>query len=184
MKTKDEIRIGENFTRLLTGSSYSIVDSNLLGFHKGTKLKKLGLKGRVGHWRNRKSQHNGKQCSVNLLPYSSPTNSIQHHVPLHPETWKGTAELFFEGLRVPSSALLDKENHGFHNLMAQLPQGSSPSSGWVVATDATLYLGRSAFKASCSHFTHRLVFPLNVSDKRWLCYGGDLESRGDVRIDL
>ena len=54
VKTKDEIRIDENFTRLLMGSPYSIVDSNLLGFHKGSKLKKLGLKGRVGQWRDRK----------------------------------------------------------------------------------------------------------------------------------
>ena len=67
VKTKDEIRIGENFTRLLTGSSYSIVDSNLLGFHKGTKLKKFGLKGRVGQWRNRKSQHHGKTMLRKLI---------------------------------------------------------------------------------------------------------------------
>ena len=33
-----------------------------------------------------------------------------------------TAELFFEDLRVPNSALLGKENHGFYYLMDQLPQ--------------------------------------------------------------
>ena len=33
-----------------------------------------------------------------------------------------TAELFFEDLRVPGSALLGQENHGFYYLMDQLPQ--------------------------------------------------------------
>ena len=33
-----------------------------------------------------------------------------------------TAELFFEDVRVPNSALLGKENHGFYYLMDQLPQ--------------------------------------------------------------
>ena len=84
------------------------------------------------HWRNRKSQHNGQKCLVNSLPCSSPTNSIQHHVPLHPETWKGTAELFFEDLRVPSSALLDKENHGFHNLTSNCPRGALPLVGGLL----------------------------------------------------
>merc|ERR1712209_142685 len=50
------------------------------GFHKGRKLKKLGLKG------------------------------------------QDTAELFFEDVRVPGSALLGKENGGFYQLMEQLPQ--------------------------------------------------------------
>merc|ERR1712212_1182850 len=34
----------------------------------------------------------------------------------------GTAELFFEDVRVPGSALLGKENAGFYQLMEQLPQ--------------------------------------------------------------
>merc|ERR1712203_1093939 len=50
------------------------------GFHKGRKLKKLGLKA------------------------------------------QDTAELFFEDVRVPGSALLGKENGGFYQLMEQLPQ--------------------------------------------------------------
>lgn len=33
-----------------------------------------------------------------------------------------TAELFFEDVRVPASALLGKENEGFYQLMAELPQ--------------------------------------------------------------
>merc|ERR1712088_1040343 len=33
-----------------------------------------------------------------------------------------TAELFFEDVRVPGSALLGKENGGFYQLMEQLPQ--------------------------------------------------------------
>merc|ERR1719323_1139884 len=50
------------------------------GFHKGRKLKKLGLKA------------------------------------------QDTAELFFEDVRVPGSALLGRENGGFYHLMEQLPQ--------------------------------------------------------------
>ena len=33
-----------------------------------------------------------------------------------------TSELFFENVRLPPSALLDKENHGFYQLMLELPQ--------------------------------------------------------------
>merc|ERR1711936_1252149 len=62
------------------GISLFLVDSNLPGFHKGSKLNKLGLKG------------------------------------------QDTAELFFEDVRVPNSALLGKENGGFYQLMEQLPQ--------------------------------------------------------------
>jgi len=62
------------------GISLFLVDSSLPGFHKGSKLNKLGLRG------------------------------------------QDTAELFFEDLRVPESALLGKENHGFYYLMDQLPQ--------------------------------------------------------------
>merc|ERR1712223_1542911 len=62
------------------GISLFLVDSTLPGFHKGSKLNKLGLRG------------------------------------------QDTAELFFEDLRVPKTALLGKENHGFYYLMDQLPQ--------------------------------------------------------------
>jgi len=62
------------------GISLFLVDSTLPGFHKGSKLNKLGLRG------------------------------------------QDTAELFFEDLRVPKSALLGKENHGFYYLMDQLSQ--------------------------------------------------------------
>ena len=57
-----------------------MVDADTKGFHKGRKLKKLGLKG------------------------------------------QDTAELFLEDVRIPSSALLGKENEGFYQLMEQLPQ--------------------------------------------------------------
>lgn len=62
------------------GLSLFLVDADTPGFHKGRKLKKLGLHG------------------------------------------VDTAELFFEDVRVPSSALLGRENHGFYQLMEQLPQ--------------------------------------------------------------
>ena len=66
--------------RAAHGVSLFLVDADTKGFHKGRKLKKLGLHG------------------------------------------QDTAELFFEDVRVPNSALLGKENHGFYQLMEQLPQ--------------------------------------------------------------
>ena len=60
--------------------SLFLVDADTKGFHKGRKLKKLGLHG------------------------------------------QDTAELFFEDVRVPGSALLGGENKGFYQLMEQLPQ--------------------------------------------------------------
>jgi len=69
--------------RAAHGISLFLVDADRKGFHKGRKLKKLGL------------------------------------------TNQDTAELFFEDVRVPASALLggeDYENKGFYHLMQQLPQ--------------------------------------------------------------
>jgi len=66
--------------RAAHGVSLFLVDADTPGFHKGRKLKKLGLKG------------------------------------------QDTAELFFEDVRVPGSALLGRENAGFYQLMEQLPQ--------------------------------------------------------------
>ena len=66
--------------RAAHGVSLFLVDADTKGFHKGRKLKKLGLHG------------------------------------------QDTAELFFEDVRVPASALLGGENKGFYQLMEQLPQ--------------------------------------------------------------
>merc|ERR1719427_626836 len=66
--------------RAAHGVSLFQVDADTPGFHKGRKLKKLGLKA------------------------------------------QDTAELFFEDVRVPQSALLGRENGGFYQLMEQLPQ--------------------------------------------------------------
>jgi len=66
--------------RAAHGVSLFLVDADSKGFHKGRKLKKLGLKA------------------------------------------QDTAELFFEDVRVPGSALLGGENKGFYQLMEQLPQ--------------------------------------------------------------
>jgi len=66
--------------RAAHGVSLFLVDADRPGFHKGRKLKKLGLKA------------------------------------------QDTAELFFEDVRVPNSALLGRENGGFYQLMEQLPQ--------------------------------------------------------------
>ena len=40
----------------------------------------------------------------------------------HVDLCPGHSRAFFEDLRVPNSALLGKENHGFYYLMDQLPQ--------------------------------------------------------------
>ena len=37
-----------------------------------------------------------------------------------------TTELFFEDVRLPASALLGEENHGFYELMQELPQVDAP----------------------------------------------------------
>merc|ERR1712117_765445 len=66
--------------RAAHGVSLFLVDADTKGFHKGRKLKKLGMHG------------------------------------------QDSAELFFEDVRVPSSALLGTENHVFYQLMEQLPQ--------------------------------------------------------------
>ena len=66
--------------RAAHGVSLFLVDADSKGFHKGRKLKKLGLKA------------------------------------------QDTAELFFEDVRVPGTALLGGENKGFYQLMEQLPQ--------------------------------------------------------------
>jgi len=66
--------------RAAHGVSLFLVDADTPGFHKGRKLKKLGLKG------------------------------------------QDTAELFFEDVRVPGSALLGAKDRGFYQLMEQLPQ--------------------------------------------------------------
>jgi len=73
-KTKSDAK------RAAHGISLFLVDADTKGFHKGRKLKKLGLHG------------------------------------------QDTAELFFEDVRVPGSALLGGENKGFYQLMEQLPQ--------------------------------------------------------------
>ena len=98
------------------GISLFLVDANLPGFHKGKKLKKLGLKG------------------------------------------QDTAELFFEDVRVPSSALLGKENGGFYQLMDQLPQ-----ERLVIAVISTA-LCEAIFEETRSWVKQRKAFGRKVSD--------------------
>ena len=77
--TEDNHALGTD-KRAAHGVSLFLVDADSKGFHKGRKLKKLGLKA------------------------------------------QDTAELFFEDVRVPGTALLGGENKGFYQLMEQLPQ--------------------------------------------------------------
>jgi alkylation response protein AidB-like acyl-CoA dehydrogenase len=63
-----------------------------------------------------------------------------------------TAELFFDGVRVPAENLLGTENRGFHHLMENLPQerlsiavGAVASAETVLAQTREYVTGRTAF---------------------------------------
>jgi len=69
-----------------------------------------------------------------------------------------TSELFFEDVRLPSSALLGKVNHGFYELMEQLPQErlligimSTSNCEWMFETTRTYVKERKAFGRTLSH---------------------------------
>merc|ERR1719205_370002 len=102
--------------RAAHGISLFLVDADTPGFHKGRKLKKLGLKG------------------------------------------QDTAELFFEDVRVPSSALLGKENGGFYQLMEQLPQ-----ERLIIATHSAAHC-ESVFEATRDWVRQRKAFGRRVAD--------------------
>lgn len=68
-----------------------------------------------------------------------------------------TAELFFEDVRLPKSALLGKENHGFYYLMQELPQerlliadGAISASEWAFETARNYVCERKAFGKTIS----------------------------------
>ena len=102
--------------RAAHGVSLFLVDADTPGFHKGRKLKKLGLKG------------------------------------------QDTAELFFEDVRVPGSALLGKENAGFYQLMEQLPQERLLIAVHSGATS------EAAFEETRAWVRQRKAFGKHVSD--------------------
>ncbi|XP_023320783.1 long-chain specific acyl-CoA dehydrogenase, mitochondrial [Eurytemora carolleeae] len=102
--------------RAAHGVSLFLVDADTPGFHKGRKLKKLGLKG------------------------------------------QDTAELFFEDVRVPASALLGKENTGFYQLMEQLPQERLLIAVHSIATS------EAVFEETRTWVKHRKAFGRHVSD--------------------
>nr|XP_053655570.1 long-chain specific acyl-CoA dehydrogenase, mitochondrial-like [Cherax quadricarinatus] len=63
-----------------------------------------------------------------------------------------TAELFFEDVRLPASALLGKENHGFYYLMNELPQErlligimSCANCEWQLEETRAYLMSRKAF---------------------------------------
>ncbi|KAF2362694.1 Acyl-CoA oxidase/dehydrogenase central domain [Trinorchestia longiramus] len=98
------------------GISLFIVEDGMKGFHKGKKLKKMGLKA------------------------------------------QDTAELFFEDVRLPSTALLGKENQGFYKLMQELPQErlliaviSTASCEWQFEITRDYVKQRKAFGKTLSH---------------------------------
>uniref|UniRef100_A0A2P2HZ76 Long-chain specific acyl-CoA dehydrogenase n=1 Tax=Hirondellea gigas TaxID=1518452 RepID=A0A2P2HZ76_9CRUS len=98
------------------GTSLFLVDADLVGFTKGKKLEKLGLKA------------------------------------------QDTSELFFEDVRLPSTALLGKENKGFYHLMQELPQerlligiGCTASCEWMFEETRSFVNQRKAFGKTLSH---------------------------------
>ncbi|XP_043238633.1 long-chain specific acyl-CoA dehydrogenase, mitochondrial-like [Amphibalanus amphitrite] len=78
-----------------------------------------------------------------------------------------TAELFFEDVRLPKSALLGKENGGFYQLMQELPQerlllgiSSMAASEWAFEETREYLLNRKAFGKTLSNLQtiqHRLA---------------------------
>lgn len=69
-----------------------------------------------------------------------------------------TAELFFEDVRLPSTALLGKENQGFYKLMEQLPQErlligimSVANCEWMFETTRAYVKERKAFGKTLSN---------------------------------
>jgi long-chain-acyl-CoA dehydrogenase len=98
------------------GISLFVVEEGMKGFHKGRKLKKMGLKA------------------------------------------QDTAELFFEDVRLPSTALLGKENQGFYKLMQELPQErlliavlSAANCEWQFETTRAYVKQRKAFGKTLAH---------------------------------
>merc|ERR1711970_811384 len=110
VKTKPDAK------RAAHGVSLFLVDADTKGFHKGRKLKKLGLKG------------------------------------------QDTAELFFEDVRVPGSALLGKEDAGFYQLMEQLPQ-----ERLIIATHSAAHC-ESMFEDTREWVKQRKAFGRRVAD--------------------
>jgi len=78
-----------------------------------------------------------------------------------------TCELFFEDVRLPASALLGNENHGFYMLMQELPQerlcvgiGSTAHCEWMFETTREYVRQRKAFGKTVAHLQviqHRLA---------------------------
>uniref|UniRef100_A0A6A7FNF0 Long-chain specific acyl-CoA dehydrogenase n=2 Tax=Hirondellea gigas TaxID=1518452 RepID=A0A6A7FNF0_9CRUS len=69
-----------------------------------------------------------------------------------------TCELFFEDVRMPSSALLGKLNHGFYELMQELPQErlligimSTANCEWMFETTREYVKQRKAFGKTLAH---------------------------------
>jgi len=69
-----------------------------------------------------------------------------------------TSELFFEDVRLPPSALLGKENHGFYQLMQELPQErlligvlSTANCEWMFEETREYVKQRKAFGKTISH---------------------------------
>ena len=69
-----------------------------------------------------------------------------------------TAELFFEDMRVPSSALLGRANAGFYQLMEQLPQERLMIAVHSIATC------EAVFEATREWVKQRKAFGRRVAD--------------------
>ncbi|KAJ6665361.1 hypothetical protein lerEdw1_004410 [Lerista edwardsae] len=79
-----------------------------------------------------------------------------------------TAELFFEDVRLPASALLGQENKGFYYLMTELPQErlliadlATSSCEFMFEETRNYVKQRKAFGKTISHLQHKYFFFLN-----------------------
>jgi long-chain-acyl-CoA dehydrogenase len=68
-----------------------------------------------------------------------------------------TAELFFEDVRLPKSALLGKENHGFYYLMQELPQER------LLIADQAISAAEWAYEATRDYICDRKAFGKTIS---------------------
>ena len=75
-----------------------------------------------------------------------------------------TAELFFEDVRLPSSALLGKANNGFYYLMQELPQErliiadfAQAACEWMFEETRTYVKQRKAFGKTISNLQVNFV---------------------------
>ena len=107
------------------------------------------------------------------IPHYPTFTSIIHHLHLIPsfiitinQFHQDTAELFFEDVRLPATALLGEENKGFYYLMGELPRErlliaiiAVASCEWVFEETRKYVKERKAFGKSLLHLQVRFPIP-------------------------